>query len=590
FTKSDISIIQDFFMKFGKEFLKKDLSQYYTPLPVVKFISSILDIRPNQLVIDPAGGSADFLVDISEDAHKVAHINMILHGDGRGKMKVLDSIEEYDKMNEKFDFCITNPPFGDKTLGILFIERTINLLKEGGILVIILPSGYLNNQSLKYIREYLLKYTIVADISLPEGVFKGAGTGVKTDILIMKKEINPPQSYKIFVSSPKKLGFNYRSKKLEPIYKIDENSGEYLQSSENTNIPDDELNETVAEKFKKFCCDENLEGFEKCKAGDECNSKLETYDFLRLEELKKDENYKLKPEFFLNSFREHVNKLADKKAITLRELLNKGETISVENKRSIEVEDSSEYWQSIKKYDICLSYLLGSRDKFFMMLEDETDNIVVTNGFYRVRINNESHIQTNIVPERVWDFRFPLLSEEEVKNWKDYLVKCNKSPLKIDIYMPNDLELFFEDLKNKGITADLANHENFCQLQPEEKVIYLGIDCTAESLHIGHLFLLFQTIRFARERFRVLLVLGGATSKIGDPSDKLQERPQLASEKLVAYERAIKSQLERILFAPLQLTNLDLAPLETFYANQPELLENIYRVLEIPPTGKNAEK
>jgi len=66
FIKSDISIIQDFFMRFGKEFLKKDLSQYYTPLPIVKFISSILAIKPNQLVIDPAGGSADFLVGILE--------------------------------------------------------------------------------------------------------------------------------------------------------------------------------------------------------------------------------------------------------------------------------------------------------------------------------------------------------------------------------------------------------------------------------------------------------------------------------------------------------------------------------------------
>lgn len=66
FIKSDISIIQDFFMRFGKEFLKKDLSQYYTPLPIVKFISSILAIKPSQLVIDPAGGSADFLVGVLE--------------------------------------------------------------------------------------------------------------------------------------------------------------------------------------------------------------------------------------------------------------------------------------------------------------------------------------------------------------------------------------------------------------------------------------------------------------------------------------------------------------------------------------------
>ncbi|CAG8789755.1 33029_t:CDS:2 [Gigaspora margarita] len=159
-----------------------------------------------------------------------------------------------------------------------------------------------------------------------------------------------------------------------------------------------------------------------------------------------------------------------------------------------------------------------------------------------------------------------------------------------DLGKTNSDGSFFVDLKNRGITAGLANEENFCQLRPEEKVIYLGIDCTAESLHIGHLFLLFQTIRFARAGFRVLLVLGGATSKIGDPSDKLQERPQLSSKKLVEYEQAIKSQLERIFFEPLKLTGLNFAPLETFYADQPELLEKIYQVLEIPLIGKNVEK
>lgn len=179
---------------------------------------------------------------------------------------------------------------------------------------------------------------------MPEGVFKGAGTGVKTDILIMKKEISPPNDYKIFVSSPKKLGFNYRSKKLELIYKIDEDNGEYLQSSENTNILDDELNEIVSKKFKKFCCDENLEGFEQCKFEDECNTKLETYDFLSLEELKEEESCKMKPELFLTSFREHMNRLIIKKAVTLRELLDVGEEISIENKRSVEVKESSEYW------------------------------------------------------------------------------------------------------------------------------------------------------------------------------------------------------------------------------------------------------
>src|SRR4051812_34343072 len=98
--------------------------------------------------------------------------------------------------------------------------------------------------------------------------------------------------------------------------------------------------------------------------------------------------------------------------------------------------------------------------------------------------------------------------------------------------MTEKLVNFFQDLQKRGIIANSANLENFYQLKPNEKVIYLGIDCTAESLHIGHLFLLIQTIRFAHQGFQILLVLGGATSKIGDPSDKLKERPQLTTESL----------------------------------------------------------
>jgi type I restriction enzyme M protein len=66
FIKSDIGIIQSFFMKFGANFLKKDLAQYYTPIPIIQFISSLLKIRNSDRIIDPAGGSADFLVGILE--------------------------------------------------------------------------------------------------------------------------------------------------------------------------------------------------------------------------------------------------------------------------------------------------------------------------------------------------------------------------------------------------------------------------------------------------------------------------------------------------------------------------------------------
>src|SRR5437764_1208367 len=101
--------------------------------------------------------------------------------------------------------------------------------------------------------------------------------------------------------------------------------------------------------------------------------------------------------------------------------------------------------------------------------------------------------------------------------------------------MSTKLQNFFQDLQQRGIIANYANLENFYQLEHPQKVIYLGIDCTAENLHIGHLFLLLQTIRFANEGFTTLLVLGGATSKIGDPSDKLKDLPLLVYKKIKKY-------------------------------------------------------
>jgi len=158
--------------------------------------------------------------------------------------------------------------------------------------------------------------------------------------------------------------------------------------------------------------------------------------------------------------------------------------------------------------------------------------------------------------------------------------------------MSASLKNFFQDLQNRGIIANAANLKNFYQLEPNERVVYLGIDCTGENLHIGHLFQFIQTIRFAKEGFAVLLVLGGATSKIGDPSDKLRERPQLEAEKLNHYYQRIKDQITRIairLSVAESIREVNFSPLESFYSDDPQLLSNIYQVLKI--NGKdNTEK
>ena len=156
--------------------------------------------------------------------------------------------------------------------------------------------------------------------------------------------------------------------------------------------------------------------------------------------------------------------------------------------------------------------------------------------------------------------------------------------------MSTNLETFFQDLQKRGVIANVANLENFYHLKPEEKVIYLGIDCTGEKLHIGHLFLYFQTVRFAKEGFTILLVLGGATSKIGDPSDKDKERPLLAEEDIENYQEKIKSQLEKILIKPKKVEKVDFSPLEQFYSDNPELLKEIYQILNLRQDDKKEKQ
>ena len=157
--------------------------------------------------------------------------------------------------------------------------------------------------------------------------------------------------------------------------------------------------------------------------------------------------------------------------------------------------------------------------------------------------------------------------------------------------MSTNLKTFFQDLQNRGLIANSANLENFYQLKSNEKVVYLGIDCTANSLHIGHLFLLLQTVRFAKEGFTVLLVLGGATSKIGDPSDKLKERPQLETEKLKRYRQRISFQLDRIVKKrKIESFKFTSAPLEQFYSDNQVLLNDIYKILKINKGDENKKK
>jgi tyrosyl-tRNA synthetase len=154
-----------------------------------------------------------------------------------------------------------------------------------------------------------------------------------------------------------------------------------------------------------------------------------------------------------------------------------------------------------------------------------------------------------------------------------------------------ELELIIEDFKNRGIFSNCANPENFLSLNDKQRCVYLGVDCTADSLHIGHLLPIMQAARLAKNNFKILMLLGGATSKIGDPSDKLKERPILDTKILLENQRRMEEQL-RLVFGRNQNKNVDLKnlPLFSFFQNNENLLKSIYKIFELDLLNKEQNK
>ena len=105
---------------------------------------------------------------------------------------------------------------------------------------------------------------------------------------------------------------------------------------------------------------------------------------------------------------------------------------------------------------------------------------------------------------------------------------------------------FIEELTWRGmIHTVMPGTEE--QLQKEMTTAYLGIDPTADSLHIGHLVGVMMLKHFQRAGHKPIALVGGATGMIGDPSMKSQERKLLDEETLRHNQEAIKKQLSKFL-------------------------------------------
>lgn len=213
---------------------------------------------------------------------KIAKAYMAIMGDGKGGVFCEDSLERPENWNDKtrqkihlddFSVVLTNPPFGSKipvtgedklkqyelahkwknkkgtndwekmklaekeAPQILFIERCYQLLKYGGRMAIVLPDGVYGNESLGYIRRWLIERgRIIGIIDIPLETFM-PNTSTKTSVLIYQKLTpdNIPNNYPVFMCTAESCGHDRRGKEIE----------------------DDDISK-IAEKFKEWQRRNNL--------------------------------------------------------------------------------------------------------------------------------------------------------------------------------------------------------------------------------------------------------------------------------------------------------------------------------------------
>ena len=215
-----------------------DAGQFRTPRHIINFIVSIINPQKHEVIIDPACGTAGFLVsayqhvlsqhrlpggssslstpdrarladnlrgyDISPEMTKLSMANMYLHTQNKDpNVHNYDTLTSTDHWNEYADVMLANPPFmtpkgGIKPHGlfrvpakraeVLFVDYIASHLNEHGRAGIIVPEGIIfqSQNAYKQLRRFLVDESLVAVISLPGGVFNPY-SGVKTSILILDK-------------------------------------------------------------------------------------------------------------------------------------------------------------------------------------------------------------------------------------------------------------------------------------------------------------------------------------------------------------------------------------------------------------------
>ena len=216
-----------------------DAGQFRTPRHIIDFIVSIVNPKKDETILDPACGTAGFLIssykhilksntdeqghstltpdekgkladnfkgyDISPDMVRLSLVNLYLHGFVAPQVHEYDTLTSEDRWNEYADVILANPPFMSPKGGIrphnrfsvkskrsevLFVDYMAEHLTPNGRAGIIVPEGIIfqSQNAYKQLRKMLVEEYLVAVISLPAGVFNPY-SGVKTSILILDKAL-----------------------------------------------------------------------------------------------------------------------------------------------------------------------------------------------------------------------------------------------------------------------------------------------------------------------------------------------------------------------------------------------------------------
>ena len=106
----------------------------------------------------------------------------------------------------------------------------------------------------------------------------------------------------------------------------------------------------------------------------------------------------------------------------------------------------------------------------------------------------------------------------------------------------------FDVLKERGLIAQMTHEEEIKKLLAEEKItFYIGFDPTADSLHIGHFMQLVVMKHMQNAGHRPIILLGGGTTMVGDPTGKTDMRPMITKETIQYNADRFKEQMSKFI-------------------------------------------